>query len=104
MDNIQAVKSIDDVLNSDYHYDESLGYQLTSDDFEWLEKSKEALEKDISKRIEQQTEDDREFIDYVCPNCKTTLQQKIKGATRTTIYKYKHCHWCGQKLDWSDTQ
>ena len=39
----EAINCIDDVLNSDYHYDESLGYQLTSDDFEWLEKAKEAL-------------------------------------------------------------
>ena len=61
-----------------------------------------ALEKQIPKHIEEQTEDDREFIDYVCPNCKTTLQQKMKGATRTTIYKYKHCIFCGQSLDWSD--
>lgn len=62
-----------------------------------------ALEKQMPKHIEEQTEDDREFIDYVCPNCKTTLQQKLKGATRTTIYKYKHCIFCGQALDWSDT-
>ena len=100
MENIEAIKYIDDVLNSDYHYDESLGYELTSDDFEWLEKAKQELEKGTSKHIEEQTEDDREFIDYVCPNCKTTLQQKMKGATRTMIFKYKYCHWCGQKLDW----
>lgn len=100
MENIEAIKCIDDVLNSDYHYDESLGYELTSDDFEWLEKAKQELEKGTSKQIEEQTEDDREFIDYVCPNCKTTLQQKMKGATRITIFKYKYCHWCGQKLDW----
>lgn len=60
-----------------------------------------ALEKQTPTHIEEQTEEDREFIDYVCPNCKTTLQQKMKGATRTTIYKYKHCIFCGQSLDWS---
>ena len=59
-----------------------------------------ALEKQVQKHIEEQTEEDREFIDYVCPNCKTTLQQKMKGATRTTIFKYKYCHWCGQYLEW----
>lgn len=61
-----------------------------------------ALDKQRPKHIEEQTEDDRQFIDYVCPNCKTTLQQKMKGATRTTIYKYKYCHYCGQCLDWND--
>ncbi len=64
----------------------------------------QALDKQIPKHIEEWTEDDREFIDYVCPNCKTTLQQKMKGATRTTIYKYKNCIFCGQALDWSDTK
>ena len=33
----EAIKYIDDVLSSEYHYDETLGYQLTSDDIEWLE-------------------------------------------------------------------
>lgn len=47
MTNKDAIKCIEDVLSSDYHYDESLGYQLTSDDFEWLEKAKKALEKQI---------------------------------------------------------
>ena len=61
-----------------------------------------ALEKQIQKHIEEQTEDDRQFIDYVCPNCKTTLQQEMKGATRTIIYKYKYCIFCGQALDWGD--
>ena len=69
---------------------------------ETFEVAIKALEKQIPKQIQEQTEDDREFIDYVCPNCKTTLQQKMKGAKRTTIYKYKHCIFCGQSLDWSD--
>lgn len=35
----EAIKSINEVLSSDYHYNETLGYELTSDDFGWLEKS-----------------------------------------------------------------
>ena len=65
---------------------------------------KSALEKQIPKKVIKQTEDDREFIDYICPNCKTTLQQKYKQAKRMTIYKYKHCIECGQALDWSDRE
>ena len=34
----KQLKRIDNVLSSTYNYDESLDYQLTSDDFEWLEK------------------------------------------------------------------
>ena len=64
----------------------------------------QALEKQIPQKVIEQTEDDREFIDCVCPNCKTTLQQKNKQAKRITIYKYKHCIECGQALVWGDTE
>lgn len=63
-----------------------------------------ALERQIPKHIEEQTEDDREFIDYICPSCKTTLQQKMKQAKRQTVYKYKHCIECGQALDWEEAE
>ena len=94
---IQTVKENIAILES--QEPEDAGYYLQ------LEHEKmvlDALKKQMPKHIEEQTEDDREFIDYVCPNCKTTLQQKMKGAKRTTIYKYKHCIFCGQSLDWSD--
>lgn len=63
-----------------------------------------ALEKQIPKKLITETEDDREFIDYLCPSCKVTLQQKYKQSKISTIYKYKHCPDCGQALDWSDTE
>lgn len=40
----EAIKCIDDVMASTYNYDETIEYQLTSDDFDWLDKAKEALE------------------------------------------------------------
>ena len=104
----EAVRCIEDVLNSDYHYDESLGYQLTSDDFEWLETAKEVLEKQIPKKIIERTEADREYIDYCCPACKVILEQKLKSvkfplANRDSTAKtFKYCYDCGQRLDWSD--
>lgn len=63
-----------------------------------------ALERQIPKSILKKTEADREFLDYNCPNCKTTLQQKMKKAKRTTIFKYKHCIFCGQALDWNECE
>ena len=75
-----------------------------SDIKEAVECAVNALEKQIPKKIIENTETDREFIDYVCPNCKTTLQQKNKQAKRITIYKYKHCIDCGQLLDWGDSE
>ena len=78
------------------------GYQKPN--YKLAEKIMEAVEKQIPKKVIEQTENDREFLDYVCPNCKSTLQQKNKQAKRITIYKYKHCIDCGQALDWSDTE
>lgn len=62
-----------------------------------------ALERQKQEKIIIVNEDGRQFEDYVCPQCKGTLQQKNKDAKRITIYKYKHCLYCGQALDWSDT-
>lgn len=101
MDVNAAIKNIYEILSSDVQYDESIEYQLTTDDVEWLETAKDALQKQVPISIIEETEDDREFIDYVCPNCKTALQQKHKQARQTTIYKYKHCIECGQALKWS---
>lgn len=39
----KAIECIDDVLYSDVNYDESIDYELTSDDIGWLEKAREAL-------------------------------------------------------------
>lgn len=61
-----------------------------------------ALEKQIPQKTILNFEDDREYEDYICPNCKDILQQRRKGATAITIYKFKHCHHCGQALDWGE--
>lgn len=87
-----AIKSIDDVLNSDYHYDESIGYQMTSDDFEWLEKSKEALEKQIPKKL---CTDNEGW--YCCPNCGETFK-----LFDEFMKPNKYCGRCGQTIDWSE--
>lgn len=67
-----------------------------------------AVKKQIPKKVIEQTEEVREFIDYDCPCCKTILQQCIKPERKLRFHgrtncKYKHCPYCGQALDWSDT-
>lgn len=79
----EAINCIDNVLNSEYHFDESLGYQLTSDDIEWLEKAKEALKKQTAQKPR------RTRREIVCPTCETLV-----GST-------PYCRYCGQKLDHS---
>ena len=97
----EAIKNIDDILDSPYLCDESIDYQLTTDDIECLEMSKKALEKQIPKKpikknpiCYEKTKDGTEFIayDYFCPDC----NKQIKATEH-------HCK-CGQALDWSDTE
>lgn len=94
MTNEEAIKCIEDVLNFAYHYDESLDYQLTSDDFEWLEKAKETLEKQIPKKPER----DEEYpLSRVCPRCRGYL-----GNVQFVSNNYRYCQWCGQAIDWEE--
>lgn len=53
MSNEDAIKAIDNVLKSEYYFDETLGYQLTSDDIDWLEKAKEALSYNVEEKVRQ---------------------------------------------------
>lgn len=98
MTNEEALKCIEDVLNSDYHYDESLGYQLTSDDFEWLEKAKEALKKQIPKKpsLHSFSESYDTYTYFKCPNL-CDIYCEVKNNMH-------FCSKCGQALDWSDTE
>ena len=82
----EAIANIDDVLSSDVNYDESLDYELTSYDIDWLEKAKEALEMQIPKEPIRVS-----AIQLKCPNC---------GGTFTTAYVMLHnsCWHCGQAL------
>lgn len=91
-----AISRIDDVLNSDYHYDESLGYQLTSDDFEWLETAKQSLEKQKPKKpiitIDGFFNGQPIYDTWGCPNCGKVYE--------TDFEDYEYCPTCGQALDW----
>lgn len=89
MTNEKAIECIEDVLASDYHYDETLGYQLTSDDIEWIEKAKEALEKQIPKRPYLDNDNGIYEKEY-CPSC-----------NRSLFPNDPYCR-CGQAIDWSE--
>ena len=89
MTNEEAMKCIEDVLDSDYHYDESLGYQLTSGDFEWLEKAKEALEKQIPQKPRITLHGTTDY--------NTTCKCRSCGSFVNTTDNY--CRTCGQAIE-----
>ena len=105
----EAINNIDDVLSSDVNYDESLDYELTSDDIDWLEKAKEALKKQIPKKpILKETKcfdgSTADFV-FVCPVCNRKICSEPTDDIMASFLKeeYPHCN-CGQALDWSDIE
>ena len=95
-----ALACIEDVFGSTVRYDESLEYKLTSDDFDWLEKAKEALEKQIPKKPTY-TEIGNVYgaIIRTCAKCGDVclISEDAKPFEH-------YCRYCGQTLDWSDTE
>ncbi len=49
-------------------------------------------------------EPDREYIDYICPRCKSIISQRRRGQRMETMYKCKFHDNCGQRVDWSNPQ
>ena len=89
----EAIKNIDDILDSPYLCDESIDYQLTTYDIECLEKAKEALEKQIPKKPKILKVHD--ISEYKYGDCE---------CGEHIIDDEKYCSKCGQALDWSDTE
>lgn len=42
------------------------------------------------------------YVNFECPRCFLLLQQSPKAKKRPDIFRYRHCHGCGQMLDWSN--
>ena len=86
----KAIDCIDYVLYLDVNYDETIDYELTSYDIDWLKEAREALEKQIPKNVKQTFKNDYDLV--YCPRC----------GVRFIQYGKPFCGECGQALDWSD--
>lgn len=100
----KAIANIDEVLNSTLNYDDTLDYQLTTDDCDWLEAAKSVLEKQIPKKPTAHKVDipkikvgngffEKGTTVYRCPCC-NELISRICDC----------CYKCGQALDWSEVK
>lgn len=93
----EAIEDINSVLSCDCYYDETLAYQLTSYDIDWLKMAKEALEKQIPMKhhhtIVRECAGGEKIRTSVCPSC--------LGCILTVEDEYpRFCPWCGQAIDW----
>ena len=76
-------------------------YQGVQEYAEMLIVCKEALEKQIPKKIKHEATLQRCAN---CPTCKNVLDEFIElipGQPKIRV-TFTHCHFCGQALDWSD--
>lgn len=94
----KAIANIDEVLNSTLNYDDSLDYQLTTDDCDWLEIAKSALEKQIPKKPYKTKEHKQN--DWYCSTCKCYLGDDM--GLQYACLQPKFCEHCGQKIDWNE--
>lgn len=66
-----------------------------------VEECRIASEKQVAKRI---THDSTLLKCCTCPSCKNVLDKfETFGDSRLRV-RFKFCHFCGQKLDWSDVE
>lgn len=96
----KAIADIDEVLNSTLNYDDTLDYQLTTDDCNWLEAAKSVLEKQIPLKPQKKIKFGYLFgfpdFNLICPKCHKPIINTISEIQ----YKPNYCHYCGQALNW----
>lgn len=97
----EAIANIEEVLNSTLNYDDTLNYQLTTDDCDWLEIAKSALEKQTPKKpiINKENINNVNYKVYMCPCCKKQIIKKIDRDIFVGKIPY-YCDDCGQALGW----
>lgn len=92
----KAMDSIEEILCSTVRSDNSIAYELDTNDCDWIEMAKSALEKQIPKKPIEKEVIGVSMSGYKykgqCPKCSLTVSQFLGN----------YCHHCGQALDWSD--
>jgi len=68
--------------------------------FAWHEVNPDTIEP-VRAKVIVETEDDREYIDYICPNCKSIIDQRRKGQRIGFYTPHFHAD-CGMALEWED--
>ena len=91
----KAIECIDEVLCATVHYDETLEYELTTDDTEWLETAKEALNKQTAEKPQ---------VEIVSFDYGTTIEKCPCCGNPYITKDNNYCSKCGQRIDWGDAE
>lgn len=60
-----------------------------------------ALEKQIPKKV---THEATLYKNCTCPTCKNVIDEHTDFLDKRVRVTVQHCKFCGQALDWSDTE
>ncbi|MGN0595016.1 MAG: hypothetical protein ACI4I6_07650 [Hominimerdicola sp.] len=85
----EAVKTIQ-IAISEVEWNYPLDYAIA------FEMAIKALEKQIAKKPFQTSQ----LNFYWCPNCECAIKKRVEHSLRII----ENCPFCGQALDWSDTE
>ncbi len=75
--------------------DDSVPFKQSEEDRLTVYNAIELLEKQIPKKVKG---DYHSCPHYRCPNCNSSVKMYERDNT------YPHCAFCGQALDWSETE
>lgn len=64
-----------------------------------IEECREARERQTAKKI---THESTIYKCCTCPNCKNVVDEFETIGDKKLRVAFNYCHFCGQKLDWSD--
>jgi len=94
MSDAEALKVISNLYHSPIE-DSNKGEELVIA----LGRAMYALEKQVPKRV---THEATLIKSCTCPSCGNVIDKFEKLGDSKVRVQYEHCHFCGQKLDWSD--
>lgn len=94
----KAMDSIEEILCSTVRSDNSIAYELDTNDCDWIEMAKSALEKQIPKKPYKTKEHKQN--NWYCSICKCYLGDDME--LQYACLQPKFCEHCGQRIDWSE--
>lgn len=96
----KAMDYIEEILHSAVRDDNSIAYELDTNDCNWIEMAKSALEKQIPKKLKT-IEVGHFGLVLLCPSCENEIAMIWESVLQKGKYKQNYCDNCGQALDWS---
>lgn len=82
-------------------YDDSVPFKQSEEDRLTVYNAIELFEKQIPKKV---THEATLYRCYTCPDCKNVIDEFTEFAGKTARVTVQYCKFCGQALDWGDTE